>query len=367
MTNLRAPPGLESHSWSELLVVTRNRALQQELARQGYTFSTVGFNELHKLHSIPNGTLLGIDVASRTAFQQGGLAHACRQLAEAQATAHARGLPTVLIARKHGHSDAWKSCLRKLQLYETQHCLCHYKQNARHVHFRVFTSGLACRHQQCRLPDVALSLSRQELDSTSAAFVPQWCARWLAVEDEPLEGGQVTNPSGSQQSPDSARCSIAQSADATATEKPVEAVSFPTDAKERERARRKAQKEAGQEHVVQHRTQHVEEHYDDCGEDLSSLGCKDAATELLTWTTPGGVPEECPETDLNTDPAVAGMSSFMLYGARRSLDMSHLQTVHLSTLDEFEHVYTSSTSKVPTTSLISFVGMPIRYGTGACR
>eukprot|EP00969_Alexandrium_andersonii_P180393 7973220-Alexandrium_andersonii.AAC.1 len=40
------------------------------------------------------------------------------------------------------------------------------------------------------------------------------------------------------------------------------------------------------------------------------------------------------------------MSTFMLYGSHRSLDMSHLQTVHLSTLDEFESVYTSSSSKV---------------------
>eukprot|EP00969_Alexandrium_andersonii_P289303 12787476-Alexandrium_andersonii.AAC.1 len=36
----------------------------------------------------------------------------------------------------------------------------------------------------------------------------------------------------------------------------------------------------------------------------------------------------------------------MLYGAPRSDDISHLKVVQLSTLDEFEHVYTSSQSKV---------------------
>eukprot|EP00969_Alexandrium_andersonii_P100273 4423636-Alexandrium_andersonii.AAC.1 len=96
-------------------------------------------------------------------------------------------MPTVLITRKRGDSDAWESCFRKLQLYETQHCLCRYKQNTKRVHFRVFTSELSRRRSQRRLPDVALILSGQELDSASAAFVPRWCARWLAVEDEPPE------------------------------------------------------------------------------------------------------------------------------------------------------------------------------------
>eukprot|EP00969_Alexandrium_andersonii_P025041 1094405-Alexandrium_andersonii.AAC.1 len=56
----------------------------RDLIQQGFRQSVVAFNELQKLHSLPNGTLLFIDVASRAAFQQGGLAHACRQLAEAQ-------------------------------------------------------------------------------------------------------------------------------------------------------------------------------------------------------------------------------------------------------------------------------------------
>eukprot|EP00969_Alexandrium_andersonii_P301335 13321834-Alexandrium_andersonii.AAC.1 len=91
---------------------------------------------------------------------------------------------------------------------------------------------------------------------------------------------------------DSARRSIAQSSPTVpgkSSDEPDEAHSFPTDAKERQRARRKAQKEAGQEHVVQKRTQHLEDHPGDCGEDLSSL--QGASTELPTWTSPGGVPE----------------------------------------------------------------------------
>ena len=52
---------------------------------------------------------------------------------------------------------------------------------------------------------------------------------------------------------------------------------YPTDAKEREKARRKAEKEAGVEKVVQKRKKIMEDHFDDCGEDLSSLHLEDEA------------------------------------------------------------------------------------------
>jgi hypothetical protein len=48
-------------------------------------------------------------------------------------------------------------------------------------------------------------------------------------------------------------------------------VAYPTDAKEREKARRQANKEAGVETVVRKRKKVMEDHYDDCGDDLSSL------------------------------------------------------------------------------------------------
>eukprot|EP00969_Alexandrium_andersonii_P350397 15433155-Alexandrium_andersonii.AAC.1 len=100
----------------------------------------------------------------------------------------------------------------------------------------------------CREADFSLQLSRRELGSAAASFASQWRARWLAVEDEPSDvGGHTADQSGgSQQLPDSARCSHSDS-------KTDQQVSVPTDAKDRGRARRKAQKEAGQEHVVQKR------------------------------------------------------------------------------------------------------------------
>eukprot|EP00969_Alexandrium_andersonii_P053123 2333849-Alexandrium_andersonii.AAC.1 len=40
------------------------------------------------------------------------------------------------------------------------------------------------------------------------------------------------------------------------------------------------------------------------------------------------------------------MSSFMLYGPVRTLDLSHLRVTRAQDLDEFEHVCNSQTSKV---------------------
>ena len=52
-------------------------------------------------------------------------------------------------------------------------------------------------------------------------------------------------------------------------------VAFPTDSKERRKAREKEAKEAGTPLEVKKIKKFVEEHYDDCGEDLSSLGTED--------------------------------------------------------------------------------------------
>ena len=48
-------------------------------------------------------------------------------------------------------------------------------------------------------------------------------------------------------------------------------LSFPTDAKERERDQRRTDKEQGKERVVRKKKKVCEEHYDDCGDDISSL------------------------------------------------------------------------------------------------
>eukprot|EP00969_Alexandrium_andersonii_P187987 8307028-Alexandrium_andersonii.AAC.1 len=68
-------------------------------------------------------------------------------------------MPTVLIARRNSHSEAWRSCVRKLTLYESQHCLCRYGHSARHVHFRVYTPGIATKSLSCKEADESLQLS----------------------------------------------------------------------------------------------------------------------------------------------------------------------------------------------------------------
>ena len=62
---------------------------------------------------------------------------------------------------------------------------------------------------------------------------------------------------------------------------------YPTDSKEREKARRELEKERGIERVVKKKVKIVEEHYDDCGDDMSSVDT--------------GIPLTCMPCGCNTD------------------------------------------------------------------
>ena len=57
-----------------------------------------------------------------------------------------------------------------------------------------------------------------------------------------------------------------------------ESCTYPTEAKEREKARKKRLKELGQDRPVVKRKKILEDHYDDCGDDLASL-------DLYKWDT----------------------------------------------------------------------------------
>ena len=76
---------------------------------------------------------------------------------------------------------------------------------------------------------------------------------------------------------------------------PVTADAYPTDAKEREKARRKQQKESGNEHVVKKRRKIMEDHHDDCGEDLSSI--TDLATCALCYPCEPGIDDTLSDED----------------------------------------------------------------------
>ena len=67
------------------------------------------------------------------------------------------------------------------------------------------------------------------------------------------------------------------------SEASVPSSSFPTDQKEREKAKKKALKEAGVEVTVKKRFKVVEDHHDDCGENLSSL---DDVSTTATFVDP---------------------------------------------------------------------------------
>ena len=84
---------------------------------------------------------------------------------------------------------------------------------------------------------------------------------------EPAICCPVSEEARSQQTPDSA---VTQGSPRGSGYTEPQAA-YPTDSKEKEKARRKAEKEAGIERPVQRRQKVMEDHYDDCGDDLSSL------------------------------------------------------------------------------------------------
>ena len=88
----------------------------------------------------------------------------------------------------------------------------------------------------------------------------------------------------------------------------------PTDARERQKVLEKKRKEAGI--VPQKRAQTVEYHYDDCGEDLSGLGCPDNMLYALSEAS-----SDEPETEPESEPGLTnGLDTWWLHGASTTTD-----------------------------------------------
>ena len=83
---------------------------------------------------------------------------------------------------------------------------------------------------------------------------------------------------------------------------------YPTEGRERQKAKEKAQKESGEEVVSKKRKQNVEQHFDDCGNDLASI------ESLLSTRCPS---EESSETedDAVSDDFADGLLQFSLWGS----------------------------------------------------
>jgi len=162
--------------------------------------------------------------------------------------------------------------------------------------------------------------------------------------DVPSRGGWTAEPDGPQRLPDSELHNPVDEEISAGSPDGRAADLFPTDSKERERARKKALKAAGKEITVKKRKTVIEDHWDDCGEDLRGL--KDINLAGAAWIShlDNDVEPLVPETAFSD--VFDGMDMFMLYGSIVSEDMTCLTTVHLRNLDEFQQVYMNTSAKI---------------------
>ena len=201
------------------------------------------------------------------------------------------GKRTALLVRMNNPRARWHRVMKDWRPLVTHHCLCEYtlSRHTPHVKMRVYSTGLSTSSRTCGHLDETVTMSFQERDQSTQRLLTYWVCQWLLMspegEGEPLsssparsQGRRQAELGGPQQPPDSEQYPEQQS----------KTSAFPTDAKEREKARRKALKDQGKAHVVKERTVIVEEHFDDCGEDLSSLKGLDSPS--IAWTS--AIPDE---------------------------------------------------------------------------
>ena len=89
-------------------------------------------------------------------------------------------------------------------------------------------------------------------------------------------------------------------------------LAYPTDSRERQKAKEKQLKEAGITPIVSTKKKYVEKHYDDCGADTSSI--ETASTAMLTWE-PDVEPPTSDSDGAETDGLVDGLCQHMLWGS----------------------------------------------------
>ena len=95
---------------------------------------------------------------------------------------------------------------------------------------------------------------------------------------------------------------------------------YPTEARERQKAKEKRAKEAGKEVPVRKKHKVVEEHYDDCGDDISSL--KMDKESLFNHEASDTASDT--EPDPEVDPCSGQLPQFMLTGLPENMTPNHL-------------------------------------------
>ena len=218
----------------------------------------------------------------------------------------------------------WMEFLRRRNVQWTKVCSCSFEDEHRlkslHFQVNVFTLNLpsfVCN--SCEVSKVGHVLPKH-VSSYWALYYTRLCQLLISTNREPLKPHQTRWASGaSSEKKQAAPVEVRDSQETYRIRKPrnvyigcvgpppgleevsEQAIAFPTDSKERRKAREKEAKEAGTPLEVKKIKKHVEEHYDDCGEDLSSLGTEDSNIGIH-FTYPDFIDFRCAYPNVGTDP-----------------------------------------------------------------
>ena len=200
----------------------------------------------------------------------------------------------VVITAKHSRSQdgTWRlQTFRKwrslFNFQHARHCFCAYglRLNGRPFHWKMnsLSLGISIPNTICSewtdLDTALTAKDAQRLFSLERYFYSIAFQRWVkeshskfatdsaspALHDESTEA---------QNEPESDGNNFSSKDDLTPADNHVskdKQVAYPTEARERQKAREKRAKETGVTLSVQKRKKHVENHFDDCGDDISSI------------------------------------------------------------------------------------------------
>ena len=177
-----------------------------------------------------------IDLACRTSLGRGSSAQITTELRHMVGRYFNRGGAVVFLVRQYAQNQAWRAALRGLHFYETSHCACKYPPQVKeHVRFKVYHSGMALSSLQCKSPDTTGSLSRRDLDAISSNWLAGWCLKCIPGCEGNLALGDALRK---RNVPEGEPAGSNSGAPQHLPDSNIRQQSFPTDAKERERARR---------------------------------------------------------------------------------------------------------------------------------
>ena len=269
----------------------------------------------------------------------------------------------------HVPHQRWKQLLSKWKPATAMYCSCQITNNKDvHHRFRVFCSGLTVTDQMCAT--TSTNTAAPDLRNTRY-FIRAWIQKVLGVADGRTDEctqllvyphRSLLKPTGYSSNRQTQLPSCEAQLEETATSVLHStnrtkrrqcrgnllvdpATAYPTDSRERQKAKEKKDKEAGIERVVVKKFKKVEDHYDDCGDCLDSI-----VTDVNALEVPDD-PHDL-EDDHAKNSVYHNLGLHMLWGGDEPVQVSRIQTIHLGKPHEMAKLLSYYPSKFDIAEII---------------